>query len=85
MTELLFIILSSQSYLNSLLTLQAQQALVLRKLIWSESEGGGGSAGLGGGGFCDRLLHSTYSKHISSLFTNTWLPEHGTIFFGEIF
>lgn len=31
-----------QSYLNSLLTLQAQQALVLRKLIWSESEGGGG-------------------------------------------
>lgn len=42
MRELLFIILNSQSYLNSLLTLQAQQALVLRKLIWSESEGGGG-------------------------------------------
>lgn len=50
MTELLFIILNSQSYLNSLLTLQAQQALVLRKLIWSESEGGGVSGvGLGWG------------------------------------
>lgn len=86
MTDLLFIILNSQSYLNSLLTLQAQQALVLRKLIWSESEGVGVQGlGWGGGGFCDRLLHSTYSKHISSLFTNTWLPKHGTIFFGEIF
>lgn len=61
MTELLFIILNSQSYLNSLLTLQAQQALVLRKLIWSESEGGGSSVVVGGGVVTDYCTPLTVS------------------------
>lgn len=62
MTELLFIILNSQSYLNSLLTLQAQQALVLRKLIWPESEGGGCSrVGVGVGFVTDYCTPLTVS------------------------